>query len=68
VAFNEVKRDFAEKMGVDPNDVDINDGEFGDMLSEEVLAEVPDQIVGYMLENDIKPGEKFKRLADTAAK
>jgi hypothetical protein len=42
VEFNGVKRDYAEKMGIDMKDVDINDGEFGDMLSEEVLAEVPD--------------------------
>jgi hypothetical protein len=35
------------------------------MLSEEVLAEVPEQIVSYMLENDIKPGEKLKGLKNT---
>jgi hypothetical protein len=34
------------------------------MLSEEVLAEVPDQIVGYMLENDINPGDTLKKKPD----
>ena len=42
-------------------EIDINDLEFGDMLSERVLAEVPDQIVGYMLENDINPGDVRRR-------
>lgn len=55
VNFNEVKRHYAEIAGIDIKDVDINSPDFGDLLSEEVLAEVPDQIVGYMLENDIKP-------------
>ena len=42
VKFNGVKRDYAARVGIDLADVNINDGEFGDMLSEEVLAEVPD--------------------------
>jgi hypothetical protein len=42
VKFNGVKRDYAQRAGIDIADVDINDGEFGDMLSEEVLAEVPE--------------------------
>jgi len=61
VNFNEVKTEYAQRIGKSVEEIDINDPEFGDMLSEQVLAEVPDQIVGYMLENDINPGDVRRR-------
>jgi hypothetical protein len=34
----------------------------GDALAEAVLAEVPEQLVGYMIDNDIKAGDKGGQL------
>ena len=34
VNFNEVKEEYAERIGVKVEDIDINDPDFGDMLSE----------------------------------
>lgn len=50
VAFNEFKDD----------DNNVN----GDYLAEAVLNEVPDQLVGYMMDNEIKAGDKGGNVDD----